>query len=237
MITACFVGDPAPDPASLPVCAAGGATPGSGPARLPRCAACPAATDWAILQAAYAEFPRPQIDAELNPWNQFAMESTIVATFIEGKDDPGALRGMTDSEKKFVVLLADASSATPVKPGTSSKISHFYLHLKDFDSNAKSIEGALDAKTPFEALHREQIIALANAYAFNLDPGDVPGEYAAQDLANPTFISRLDKLRPSVLNSYGHPIMEGVWQRFATKWAIWSSGVRFRSVVRRLKFV
>jgi hypothetical protein len=27
-------------------------------------------------------------------------------------------------------------------------------------------------------------------------------------LANPTFISQLDKLRPSVLNSEGHPIME-----------------------------
>jgi len=207
LITACFVGDPAPAPVSQPPCAAGGATPRSLPASLPRCGACPAAADWGILQAAYGEFPRPQIDAELNPWDQFAMESTVIGSFAEGID-PKQFEGSTDPMAKYVWMLAEASSKKPLKPGTTKEISHFYLHLKDFVSNARSIEGALDAKTPFEALDREQIIALANAYAFNLDSDDVQGEYAAQDLANPTFISQLDKLRPSVLNSHGRPIME-----------------------------
>jgi hypothetical protein len=125
-----------------------GSTSGSGQTSKDLDPSCPPAVtaDWGILQAAYQEFPRQQMDAELTPWNQFAMQSTIVATFIEGKDDPGALRGMTDSEKKLVTLLADASSATPVKPGTAAKISHFYLHLKELNSNVKSVEGALDAK-------------------------------------------------------------------------------------------
>jgi hypothetical protein len=191
-ITACFVGE---------------STSGSVQPSEVRSAACPAAADWGILQAAYEEYPVQQIDAELNPWNQFAMESTIVGSFVEGTD-PKKFAGSTDPTAELVWMLAEASSKTPLKPGTTSEISHFYLHLKDFVSNARSVEGALDAKTPFEAIDRDRLIALANAYAFNLDSGDVQGEYAAQDLANSTFTSQLDRLRPSVLNSHGRPIME-----------------------------
>jgi hypothetical protein len=192
-VTACFVGDP---------------VSGTEPAAQPRNQACPAAADWGILQAAYEEFPVQQIDAELTPWNQFAMQSSIVATFIEGKDEPGALQGMTDSEKKLVHLLADASSATPVKPGIAAKISHFYLHLKNFDSNARSIEWAVNAKIPFDNLDRDKIIALANAFTFNLDDGDAQGENAAKGLANPAFIAQLNRLRPSIVNTAGQPIVE-----------------------------
>jgi hypothetical protein len=191
-ITACFVGD---------------STSGSGLASQVRSTACPAAADWGILQAAYEEYPVQGIDAELNPWNQFAMESTIVGSLAEGTD-PKKFEGQKDPQAKLVWLLAEASSKTPLKPGTASEISHFYLHLKDFDSNARSVEWAVNAKMPFEGLDRDEVIALANAYAFNLDPGDIQGEYAAQGLANPTFISQLDQLRPSVLNPQGHPIME-----------------------------
>jgi len=191
-ITACFVGD---EPSE------------SGQASPARSPACPAVADWGILQAAYEEFPVQKIDAELTPWNQFAVESTIIGSFVEGTD-PKKFEGLADPEAKLVWLLAEASSKTPLKPGTTSEISHFYLHLKDFDSNVRSVEGALNAKTPFESLDRDQIIALVKAYAFNLDHGDVQGEYAAQGLANPTFLSELNRLRPSVLNAEGHPIME-----------------------------
>lgn len=196
LVTGCFVGE---------------SPSGAGQASQPRSPACPAAADWDILQAAYQEFPAQQIDAELTPWNQFAIESTVIGSFVEGVD-PKKFAGQNDPMAKFVLLLIEANSKTPLKPGTTSEISHFYLHLKDFDSNVKTIEGALAgccAKTPFEALDRDRIIALANAYAFNLDSCDIQGEYAAQDLANQTFISELDRLRPSVLNAEGHPIMEG----------------------------
>lgn len=192
---------------AIAICFLGDSTPGSGQVTEDRAPSCPAAPDRGILQAAYEEFPRQQIDAELTPWNQFAMESTIIGSFVEGVD-PRKFAGSIDPTAKLVWMLAEASSKTPLKPGTTKEISHFYLHLKDFDSDIRSVEGALDAKTPFEGLDRDQVRALAKAYAFNLDRGDIQGEYAAQGLANPTFIIQLDQLRPSVLGSQGHPIME-----------------------------
>ena len=191
---------------AIATCFLGDSSSGSGQVSQERPATCPAAADWGILQAAYEEFPRQEIDAELTPWNQFAIQSTIVATFVEGTD-PKKFAGSTDPAAKLVWLLTEATSKTPLKPGTTSEISHFYLHLQDFDSNVRSVEGALDAKTPFENLDRDQIRALTKAYAFNLDTGDIQGEYAAQALANPTFITELNRLRPSVLNSEGHLIM------------------------------
>lgn len=192
---------------AVTICFMGDSTSGSDQASQIRSTACPAAADWGILQAAYEEFPIQQIDAELTPWNQFAMESTLIGSFVEGTD-PKKFENLNDPEAKLVWLLAEASSKTPLRPGTTSEISHFYLHLKDFDSNIRSIEGALEAKMPFESLDRDRLIDLTKAYSFNLDSGDVQGEYAAQGLANPTFISQLNRLRPSVRNSEGHPMME-----------------------------
>jgi hypothetical protein len=169
-----------------------------------------AAAEWGILQAAYEEFPVQQIDAELTPWNQFAMESALDATFTEGID-PNKFAGNSDPTAKFFWLLEQASLKAPVKKGSTDEISHFYRDLKAFDSNARSIEWAVNAKIPFENLDRDKIIALAKAFTFNLGPGDTNGEYAAQSLANKTFLSELNRLRPTVLNSEGHPIMEEKW--------------------------
>lgn len=174
---------------------------------VPNAQECPFGADMGTLKAAYEEYPTSKIDAELDPWNQFAMESTLVATFTEGID-PNKFAGNPDPTAKFFWLLEQASLKTPVKTGTTSEISHFYLHFKAFDSDVKSIEGALAAKTPFENLDRNQIIALANAYTFKLDSDDIKGEYAAQGLANKNFLSELNRLRPTVLNAEGHPIVE-----------------------------
>jgi hypothetical protein len=190
----CFVNDPTLEAGQ------------TGDAGAPKCSF-EAAADWGILQAAYEEFPVQQIDAELTPWNQFAMESTLVATFTEGID-PNKFAGNPDPRAKFFWLLEQASLKTPVKKGSTNEISHFYKDLKGFDANARSIEWAVNAKIPFENLDRDKVIALANAFTFNLDAGDGVGEYAAKELANAKFTAELNSLRPTVLNSQGHPIME-----------------------------
>jgi hypothetical protein len=113
---------------AIAICFLGDSTPGSDQVSDNRDLSCPAAPDRGILQAAYAEFPRQQIDTDLTPWNQFAIESTIIGSFVEGTD-PKKFAGSTDPAAKLVWMLAEASLKTPLKPGTTSEISHFYLWL------------------------------------------------------------------------------------------------------------
>jgi hypothetical protein len=170
-------------------------------------AACPLPADWETLQGAYEELPVEAIDAELIPWNKFGLEITLVATFVEGTD-PKTIAGSKDPSAPFILALIEASQETPLKPGTAKAISHFYLHLKDFNSNFKSIEWASNAKIPFEDLNRDKLIALANAYNFDLDQGDLQGQNVAKTVANPTFMLRLSQLQLASIKATGNPLVE-----------------------------
>lgn len=187
---------------------------GQVPASQPRSPACPEGADWITLKASYDYFAADEekisetTEAELTPWYDFVMESTIIGSFVEGTD-PSKLTG-PDSEVKLVKMLAEASSETPVKPGTTKEISAFFLDLKTYDSNIRTVIAAASAKTRFEDLDRDQIVALANSYAFTLNNQDLQGEQGAKALANPKFTSRLNQLRSTTLNrnQQGQPIME-----------------------------
>jgi hypothetical protein len=170
--------------------------------------ACPVASDWDTLQAAYEELPVQAIDEELIPWNKFAMETTLVASLTEGADRKEIERS-TDASAPFIIMLLDASNDAPLKTGTATGISHFYIHLKEFNANFKSIEWASNAKVPFEDLSRDKLIALSNAYDFDIDSGDVLGQNLAKSVANPTFLTRLGELRLARLNpKTAKPIVE-----------------------------
>jgi hypothetical protein len=169
---------------------------------------CPLAADWDTLQAAYEQVPVQPMDQELIPWNKFAIEATLIATFVEGTD-PKSLENSTSPTARLALLFIDSSKETPVAPGTTAKISHFYLHLKDFNANFKSIEWAAVAKIPFNDLDRDKLIALTNAYDFNIDSMDKQGEDLAQTVVNRTFLRRLDQLRPKVVDPISKkPIVE-----------------------------
>jgi hypothetical protein len=143
--------------------------------------------EWVTLRAAYEEFPPNYLGDKLGTWYRFLVQSTILATFMNG-DKNALAKDTSPGASKIVALIEQAGTDIPSE-ATVQEMSKALLSLRDYNSDIRAVVWPINAKIDFEDLNRDELGALVRVYSYSLDPNLAPGEQAAKALAT-VFINR-----------------------------------------------